>query len=87
MTRRDQQLVKALLDEAHDLDGKQTSETLLHAGMNLRLPEKDKATLAEFEAALAITDARGWLTGVKSQFAGKRWKINDAGEAARLEMR
>jgi hypothetical protein len=85
LTAREKIIVKALLDEAHDLDGGQASETLLHAGVNLGLPHN--ATLAEFNAALAICDLRGWLTGVTSKFGGKKWQINDAGEAARMEIR
>lgn len=84
MTAREQQLVKAILDEAHTLDGGQTTEPLLHAGANLRLARP--ATLAEFNGALNLADARGWLTGVQSKFGGRKWNINDAGEAVRLEM-
>lgn len=85
MTEREQQIVRALLHYAHNLDGRQAAEPLLHAGANLAL--EPRATKAEFDAALALCDAHGWLTGITSRFGGRRWNLNDAGEAARLEMR
>lgn len=85
MTLRDSQIVKAILDEMHDLDAGQTTESLMHAGVNLRLTAP--ASLMEFNAALNICDTRGWLTGVQSKFTGRKWNINDAGEAARLEIK
>lgn len=84
MTDREVKLTKAILTVAHDLDGGQIGEVLLHAEVNLRVTPT--ATKAEFEAALALCDQRGWIIGVQSKFAGRKWNISDAGEAARLEM-
>ena len=84
MTAREIKISKAILDVLHDLDGGQSTEVLIHAEVNVRLGEM--VPLAEFNYNLAICDSRGWLTGVKSKFGGKKWNINDAGEAARLEM-
>lgn len=85
MTQRENKLVRAILEVAHNVDGAQLSETMLHAEVNLQVTPT--ATLAEFNAALAICDSRGWLIGVPSKFTGRKWNISDAGEAARLEMR
>jgi hypothetical protein len=84
MTARELKIAKAILDALHDVDGMQMVEPVLHADAQLRLGEK--IPLAEFEAALAVCDAKRWLTGVKGKFLGRKWNINDAGEAARLEM-
>lgn len=84
MTTREIKICKAILDSLHDVDGMQMVEPVLHADAQGRLGEK--LSLAEFEAALAVCDSRRWLTGVKGKFLGRKWNINDAGEAARLEM-
>lgn len=84
MTPRERRIIQELLNVAHDLDGGQSGEVTLHADVNLRVTPT--ATKAEFDAALAICDARGWLIGVQSKFGGRKWNITDAGEAARLEM-
>lgn len=85
MTTRELQIIRALLKVMHDLDGRQTSEPLLHAAVNLQLTEP--ATLAEFNNVIALADGRGWLTGVASKFGGRKWNLSDAGEAAYLETR
>jgi hypothetical protein len=85
MTHREQKIINALLEVAHNLDGGQMTETLLHCEVNLQVTPT--AALAEFNDALAICDQRGWLIGVPSRFSGRKWNITDAGEAARLEIR
>jgi hypothetical protein len=84
MTRREQKIARALLDVAHNLDGGQIGEILLHAEVNLIVTPT--ATLAEFNSVLALCDARGWLIGVQGKFGGRKWNLSDAGTAARLEM-
>jgi hypothetical protein len=85
MTAREKQICKAILAVLHDRDGAQMVEPMLHAEVQLRLDEK--VPLAEFNAALAFANSAGWLTGIKGKFSGLKWNINDAGEAAHLEMR
>jgi len=85
MTQRESKIVRAILEVAHNLDGGQMTEVLLHAEVNLQVTPT--AGLAEFNAALAICDSRGWMIKVPSKFTGLKWNISDAGEAARLEMR
>ncbi|MEI8288786.1 MAG: hypothetical protein WCH99_04890 [Verrucomicrobiota bacterium] len=84
MTAREKQICQKILDALHDRDGLQLVEPMIHAEVQVRLDER--VPLAEFDAALALCNARGWLTGVKGKFTGLKWNINDAGEAARLEM-
>ncbi len=84
MTKREQKLCKAILDVFHNMDGAQADERIIQAEAQLVIA--DNIPLAEFNAALALCDARGWITGVKSKFTGAKYNINDRGEAARLEM-
>ena len=84
MTRREQKSCKGILDALHDMDGAQADDRIIHAEAQLVIG--DNIPLAEFNAALALCDARRWITGVKSKFAGTKYSINDRGEAARLEM-
>ena len=86
MTNREQQICKAILDVLHARDGAQMVEPMIHAEVQVLLREDEKVSLVEFNAALDICDKRGWLTGVKGKFSGRKWNINDAGEGARLEM-
>jgi hypothetical protein len=89
MTPRELEIVKALLDVAHEAEGRQFSESQLHAAAGLRLQQAGRLapTLGEFEIALALIGQRGWMTRVISPTTGwKKWNLNDAGEAARLEM-
>ncbi len=89
MTAREQELIKAVLDIAHDADGHQYQEAALHGAVNCRLQERGRisATKGEFDAALAIIGERGWMTRVENRVTGRmKWNINDAGEAARLEL-
>lgn len=86
MTKRQQEIIKALLQVLSDMDGHQLAETVLHAEVTLRLAKS--ATLAEFNDALHVADNNGWVIGVHSRFGkGRLWNLSDAGEAARLEMR
>ena len=83
MTDRDLKLAKALLDVLHDLDGGQAGEITLHAEVNLKQP----CGATEFAAVLALCDRKKWITGVPAKLTGKmKYNLNDAGEAARLEM-
>jgi hypothetical protein len=84
MTAREIQLAKKILDVLHGRTN-QTSAMLVHAEVELLLEETVPA--AEFSAVFQLCDRRGWLTGITSGTTGlRRWKINDAGEAARLEL-
>lgn len=83
MTARETRIIKALLDVLHDLDGGQIEEIPLHA----RTHESVPCSLAEFNGALAQVNARGWATRIENKITRKpKWNINDAGEAARLEL-
>lgn len=83
MTARELKLAKATLDVLHDLDGAQAGEITLHAEVNLKVT----CGATEFAAILAICDRNKWITGVPAKLTGKmKYNINDAGEAARLEM-
>jgi hypothetical protein len=86
MTKRQQEIIKALLQVLSDMDGHQLAETVLHAEVTLRLAKS--AGLAEFNDALQIADTNGWVVSVHSRFGkGRLLSLSDAGEAARLEMR
>jgi len=84
MTAREHKLCKRLLDVLHEEDGRQVDDLLLHARVN----ESAACSLSEFAGALAMCDTRGWITGITSRYVSGRklWNINDAGEAARLEL-
>jgi hypothetical protein len=84
MTGREQMLVKAILQAAHDADGHQLDEIALHAAAN----QIARMSGTEFNAGLAICSSRQWLTGVASRHNARRllWNINDAGEAALLQL-
>jgi hypothetical protein len=86
MTTRQRKIVKAILEALNALEGGQMGEQLLHAEVSLRVTPT--ASLSEFNDALSLCDSSGWLTGVQAKFgSGRLWNINDAGQAARLEMR
>ena len=82
MTIKELRISKAILDVLHELDGHQIHELPLHAETNLRCP----ATASEFNGALALCDRSKWITGIHSKFKGTLWSINDAGEAALIQM-
>lgn len=83
MTTRELKIAKALLDVLHELDGAQIEEISLHA----RVSELTACSLAEFSAALASVNVRGWVNRIENKITRKpKWNINDAGEAARLEL-
>lgn len=89
MTSREAHIISAILDCAHDSEGGQFTDTVLHtvAGVKLQSRAQIPPTLGEFNAALDIIRQRGWMTAIVSTVSGKRkWSINDAGEAARLEL-
>ncbi len=86
MTSKQRELAKSILQVLNGMDGGQMQETVLHAQVNLGLPRN--ASFAEFNDALAVCDANGWVTGVSPRYGGSRlWNISDSGQAARLEMR
>jgi len=86
MTERQLKITRALLDALNALEGGQMTEPLLHAELSLRVTPT--ASLAEFNDALELCDNNGWLTGVKAKHRnGRVWCINEAGMAARLELR
>ena len=83
MTQREAKIIKDILDVLHESDGQQFLEVLLHA----KVCERTKCSLQEFNACLAMINANGWVNCVENRTTRKmKWNINDAGEAARLEM-
>jgi hypothetical protein len=83
MTSREIKISKAILDVLHDIDGAQAGEISLHAEVNLKV----ECGATEFTAVLALCDRQRWVTKVPAKLTGKfKYNINDAGEAARLEM-
>lgn len=86
MNSRDRQILKALLDVLHQMDGGQLVESVLHAEVNLRI--SPNATLGEFESARDVADQRGFINGVTPRLGGgRKWNITDAGTAARSELK
>jgi hypothetical protein len=85
MTTRELTIIKAVLDYLHSLDGGQADEFLIHRDIYQATDPVPSA--AELKAVLAQCDAMRWITGVPAKFTRKmKWNLNDAGEAARLEM-
>lgn len=85
MTRHETRLCKAALDVLHAADGDLMTEGMLHAAMTEILG--GTVSRADFDATMAILDARGWATVVPSEFKGRVRKSNPAGEAVLQEMR
>ena len=87
MTAREIKIAKAVLDYLHDLDSGQATELLIHTrafGEGFGDPQP---SVAELGVTLRMLDATKLITGVPARFNGKmKWNINDAGEAARLDM-
>jgi len=83
MTAREIKIAKSILQVLHDLDGGQAREVSLHGEAYVLC----QCSRTEFEAVLHLCDVNGWLTGVQAKLGqGKKWSINDQGEAALLEM-
>lgn len=84
MTPREIKITRAVLDVLHGRPAL-ASAMLVHAEAELLLEEK--LSSAEFTDVFRACDRQGWLVGVTSPLTGmKKWKLNDAGEAARLEL-
>jgi hypothetical protein len=86
MTTREIQIVKSMLRTLHETEA-QMDEISIHRSINDPQGDGLGASLAELHAVIAICDSMGWLTGVKNKVNGRmKWNINDAGEAALLEL-
>ena len=84
MSAREIKISKAILDVLHGRE-ELASRMLVHAEAELLLEEKIPA--AEFNDVFEAVDRKGWLIGVTNKLTGlKKWKINTAGAAARLEL-
>ena len=87
MTSREIKIIRCVLDYLHSLDQGQATEVQIHANAFGEAFGPPAPSVAELGAALHECDARKWITGVPARFTNKmKWNINDAGEAARLEM-
>ena len=85
MTTREIAITKAVLEYLHSLDGGQADELLIHREVYQATNPPPSA--AELKSVIAQSDAMRWITGVPSKLTRKmKWNINDAGEAARLDM-
>jgi len=86
MTEREIEILRRYLEALRDRAGRAASEIELHAATNMKLLPP-KASLVEFNAALAHADNRGWAIGLASQTTGRmQWTITDAGRAALVEL-
>lgn len=89
MTTRELQITKAVLGFLHSLEFGQATEVQIHAALTedpALLPPKPGAK--EVEVAIANCEANKWITGVPARHTRiKKYNINDAGEAALLELR
>lgn len=87
MTTRERNILKHLLDYLHSLDYGQATDVQIHFHAFGETFGSPKPSAAELNAALKIADADKWITGTPQRFGpGMKWNINDAGEAARLEL-
>ena len=87
MTRREQNIIKSILQYLHDADHGQRVETQIRAGafenFNTAAP-----SVEELRVSLRIANDMGLVCGVPGRFAvGMKWNITDAGEAALLELK
>ncbi|MGA2178792.1 MAG: hypothetical protein ABSH15_04335 [Verrucomicrobiota bacterium] len=89
MTSRELVITKAVLNFLHGLDFHQATEPEIHAGIS-----RDPAigtpapSVAELASVLKMCDSEKWITGAPARFNKRimKWNINDAGEAALLEL-
>jgi len=88
MTEREFQIARALLAVLHDRRGGQFTDLQLQAATDLRLASQGitSASTAEFDTVLKLVDGQRWITGIIGLGGRRKWNINDAGEAALLEM-
>jgi hypothetical protein len=87
MTTRELRITKAILDYLHSLDRGQATDLVIHANAFPETFGYPKPSVAELDFALTHCDTEKWIIGVPARFGKKmKWSINDAGEAARLEM-
>lgn len=85
MTTRELTIIKAVLEYLHSLDGGQADELLIHREVYRATNPPPSA--AEMKSVLSQCDQMRWITGVPAKLTRKmKWNINDAGEAALLDM-
>lgn len=84
MTAREKFIGKKVLDALHEMEGAQLTTSQIHE----RIGGMIVCSATELDSIVAILDAQKFITGVPTRFNRNvmKWNINDAGEAARLEM-
>ena len=85
MLDRQKNIIRALLQSLHEVDGGPVAETILHAAVNVKV--QPAAMLSEFEEALCFCETSRWLTGIRGKLGTDKWSLTDAGEVARREIR
>lgn len=85
MTIREKKILKHVLQYLHDADRGQRTEIQIHAGafagFDDRLPSVD-----ELSCAIRLANGMAFVRGIAARFAGMKWNLTDAGEAALLEL-
>ncbi len=86
MTERQQIIVQALLHTLKQINGGQIVDPVLHASVNLKC-SPPRPSLAEFEEALELCDANGWIISIPSSVTGNfKRSLSDKGRAALKEL-
>lgn len=90
MTTRELQITRSVLNFLHTLEGGQATEIQIHQAVATDPEfEEAKPSAAEIAVVMQSLDSQKFIIGVPTRFNKRvmKWNINDAGEAARLEMR
>ena len=85
MTTRERRILKAVLQYLHDADRGQRTELQIHAGAFAHF-EGGPPSVDELSFAIRMANGMRFARGVAARFAGMKWNLTDAGEAALLEL-
>lgn len=84
MSDRQRTIVRAILAVLYDLDGNPATDTILHAGVNLKVAPP--APLGDFDLARRFCEQKRWIVGTTGQLENVHWTITDKGRGAHAEM-
>ena len=85
MTSREKKIVRHVLQYLHDVDRGQRTELQIHDNAFNAFDEV-APSVNELSAAIRLCNGMAFVRGVPSRFAGMKWNLTDAGEAALLEL-
>lgn len=85
MRAKTREVLTAILQVLDRMDGQQSTEIILHAGV--KLLTNPPATLQEFDDAMKLAEGKRLIRSVRSEFSEQlKWSITDLGRAALAEL-